>query len=66
MFKQSILFMVALILTASLIGSTSETSVQASGDTEDYTYKLTQSTAAYQFWTTPPYLLTPYRIRGEI
>ena len=22
--------------------------------TEDYTFKLTQSTAAYQFWTTPP------------
>ncbi len=23
-------------------------------DTETYTYRLTQSTAAYQFWTTPP------------
>ncbi len=23
-------------------------------DTEDYTYKLTQSTSAYQVWTTPP------------
>src|SRR5687768_11195810 len=23
-------------------------------DTETYTYKLTQSTLAYQFWTTPP------------
>ncbi len=26
----------------------------AAGDTEAYTYKLTQSTPAYQFWTVPP------------
>lgn len=27
---------------------------QAFASTEDYTYKLTQSTGSYEFWTTPP------------
>ncbi len=49
-------WLMALIILPITLGLTplSPDMPQADGDLEPYTYQLTQSTAAYQFWTTPP------------
>ena len=46
------ILLIMLLLSAILPGAGS--SRAADGDLEDYTYQLTQSTPAYQFWTAPP------------
>jgi hypothetical protein len=49
-------WLMALIILPLTLGLTQPlpTAPQAEGDLEPYTYQLTQSTAAYQVWTTPP------------
>ena len=51
--RSFLIFASLLILTASMLPEAA-IPVAAAGDIELYTYLLTQSTAAYQFWTTPP------------
>ncbi|MEW5872714.1 MAG: DUF4091 domain-containing protein [Chloroflexota bacterium] len=46
-------FVLLLALGASLAGPYRDGAAQA-GESENYTYKLAQSTAAYEFWTTTP------------
>ncbi len=48
-FSLRMLLLMLILLTVSM----SQTRPLGS-DTEEYTYRLTQSTASYQFWTTPP------------
>jgi hypothetical protein len=44
----------AFILAAAILLSALDKQIAAAADTETYTFRLAQSTAAYQFWTTLP------------
>ncbi len=48
------LVLVCATVALNLISPLSDRTTVAADDIEPYTYKLTQSTAAYQLWTTPP------------
>jgi hypothetical protein len=45
---------VLILSLALLLAQFVQVKIVSADDTESYTYKLTQSTSAYQFWTTPP------------
>lgn len=49
--RTCLVFLIVSLLLASVLPIPTATSAN---DTEPYTYKLTQSTAAHQLWTTPP------------
>ena len=53
--KKSTWFVLSLALSLIMTALSQQENISyADPNLENYTYKLTQSTAAYQFWTTPP------------
>jgi hypothetical protein len=54
LWKRSLLILTALLILATAQLPLPARPVVAVSDIEPYTYQLTQSTAAFQFWTTPP------------
>ncbi len=54
MTKQSIYLAIDFSLLLMVLAISPTPNIYADPNQESYTYKLTQSTAAYQFWTTPP------------